>query len=156
RQQCFEAVDDSDNVRSELPLNIDNDGGFLIYPRSLLRIFDIINDTGDVRQTHRRTLAVGDDELLVISARHELIVCADRINLLLTLEVTFGLVHVRSSKRGSNVFQSEAICRKRSRVDAYPDPGLLSAADAHESHTGQLRNLLIQRRVCEVFDSREQ
>jgi len=56
------AVDDGDDVRARLALNIQNDGGILIGPSGLLGVFHAVDHGGDVGQTHRRAIAVGHDQ----------------------------------------------------------------------------------------------
>ena len=69
RQQLLDAIDDGDDVRAGLPLNIQNDRGIVVHPRGLLDIFGAIDHGGHVGEPHRRAVAIGDDERTVAVAR---------------------------------------------------------------------------------------
>ncbi len=86
----------------------------------------------------RRAVPVGDDQRTVAVAREQLIVGADRVGLIGTVEIAFGLVDVRRGDRGADVFEGQPVRRDRRRIDLNPDRGLLAAADADEADAGQL------------------
>src|SRR5437879_2970569 len=79
RQERFDAIDDADDVRTRLALNVHDDRGGLIHPRGLTDILRAIDNVGDIIQLHRRAVAIGDDERTIVGAAEKLIVGADRV-----------------------------------------------------------------------------
>src|SRR6185436_1267810 len=101
-----------------------------------------INNRGHVREHNRRTISISDDNLAVVFVGKYLIVGVDLIRLLWSIEVAFGLVDTRLLKRRPYVFETEPVRRERSWIRLNAHRRLLPAADTHETHAGQLRDLL--------------
>ena len=95
RQQRLDAVDDGDDVRAGLALDVQDDGRRLVHPRGLLDVLGVVDDGRHVGEVDGRAVPVGDDERAVLVAREELIVGADRVRLLRAVEGALGLVDVR-------------------------------------------------------------
>ena len=152
REKFFHAIDHSDDVRTGLPLNIENDGRIAIGPGSLLGIFHAIDNRSDVGQPHRPAIAVSNDQRAVAVAGDKLIVCADGVGLVQAVKRPFGLVHVGLSKRRAQILKTQPVGSQRGRIrlDAYCRT--LAATDADQPDTAELRNFLRKRGVREVFD----
>ena len=114
-------------------MNIHDDRRFVIAPRSLLRILDVIDNAGDVNQPDRSAFAISNDDVLVIVARHDLVVGADRENLLVAFEVAFCLIHVRRGQRRADIFETQTVGGEGRRIDLNTNAGFLSAADANKA-----------------------
>ena len=104
------------------------------------------------RQAHGRAVAVGDDDVGVVGAGEQLIVGADGVGLARAVEVALGLIDVGGAERGANVFEREAVAGQRRRVGLDAHGGLLSAGDGDQADAGELRDLLREDGVGEVFD----
>ena len=101
---------------------------------------------------NRRVVAVRHDQRLVVAAREELIVGANRIGLMRTIEVALRLVHVRLGNGGADVLERQPERREQRGIDLDTDRRLLPAADVDEPDAAELRDLLREPRVGEVFD----
>ena len=152
RQQRLDPVDDRDDVGAGLPLDVEDDGRRQVHPGRLLHVFDAVDHFGDVGQSHRRTVPVGDDQRPVLVARKDLVVGPDRVGLALPVERAFGLVDVRLRDRGPHVLHPQSEGGERGRVHLNANRGLLATADADEADAGELRDLLGEPRVGKVLD----
>src|SRR6266481_2500866 len=106
RQQFLDAVDHRDDVGAGLALNIQDDRRSLVGPGSLLHVLHAIQHGGHVGQPDGRAIAISDDQRSVAIARNELIVCANRVGLMRTVESSFGLVHVGLRQRRAQIFEA--------------------------------------------------
>ena len=68
-----------------------------------------------VGQHHRRTVAVGDDNVPIIVAGDQLIVGVDLVILARPIEIPFGGVHAGLRQRRAQVFQVDAVGGQRRR-----------------------------------------
>ncbi len=98
---------------------------------------------------------VSDDDTLEIAAGHQLIVGLNLVVLLRAIEVAFSLVQTGLLECRADIFQVDAVVRKLRRIHAYAHRRFLSAADADQPNSGQLRNFLSEARVGEIFDLRK-
>ena len=57
RQKLFDAVNDLDDVRAGLALDVDDDRRRLVHPRRELGVFHVVNHVRHVGQNHRRAVA---------------------------------------------------------------------------------------------------
>ena len=73
-QERLDAVDDLDDVRARLALDVHDDGRRLVHPGGLLHVLGVVDDVGHVGEMHGGAVPVGDDEGLVLLAREELVV----------------------------------------------------------------------------------
>ena len=109
RKQSLNSIGHADDVRSRLPLNIHDDRRGGVHPRGLLHVFRAVNGCGDVRQPHRRAIPIGDNNLVVLLARRELIVSANRECLPWPVQHAFCLIYVGCCQRGADVFQTQIV-----------------------------------------------
>ena len=87
---------------TELSLDDDPAGRFAAYGWA-------VDDIGDVRQLDRRTLAEGDQQLAVLSAREHLVVGADRERLLGAVEIALRLIDVGGHDGRAHILHRQAI-----------------------------------------------
>ena len=73
RQELLDAVCHLNDIRTRLPLDIDEHGRRLVHPGRLLDVFHIIDHIGHVGQMDGRAIAIRDDERLVFSAGQQLV-----------------------------------------------------------------------------------
>ena len=100
-------------------------------------------------------MPVCHDDGLVAGAGQNLIVRADDEGLAIAFEIALRLIDVCRSHRRSDVFEAETGGSERRRIDADPNGRTLSSADADQTDSGQLRNLLRQGGVGQIFDLRK-
>ena len=87
--------------------------------------------------------------------RGDLIVGVDLIVLARPVEVALGGVDAGLGQRRAHVLHVQAVGGQFDGIDLNADRGLLAAADAHQSHAGQLRKLRRQARIDHVLDLRQ-
>ena len=155
RQQLLDPVDDLDHVGAGLALDIDDDRRLLIRPGSESRVLCAVDDVGNVGESHRRAVAVGDDHALVFVGALQLIVGVDRRRPRRPVEAALGLVGVGIADRGAHVVEREAVGRQRGRIGLDPHRRPLSAAQRNQPHPRQLRQLGCEPRVGEILDLRQ-
>ncbi len=80
----------SDGVGAGLALDVENDGGRLVHPRGLARVFHAVDDIGDISDEDRRAVAVGDDDVRVVLGVGDLVVGVDLVVLARAVEVALG------------------------------------------------------------------
>ena len=90
--------------------------GVVVRPRGEAHVLGVVDDVGDVRQAHRRAVAVGDDELAVLVGRAQLVVGVDGGGARRAVEAALGLVDVGGGDRGAHVFEVRAVGGERLRV----------------------------------------
>ena len=152
RQKFFDAIDDGDDVRARLALNIQNDRRSFVGPRRLPNVFRAVDDGGHIGEPDGRAIAIRDDDGAVAVAGKQLVVGADGVGLMRAVERAFGLVDVGLAQCGAQIFQAQPIRSQRGGIGLHAHRGTLSAADADQPNAGKLRNFLRQRGVGEVFD----
>ena len=63
RQQRFDAVDRVDDVGVRLPADLDQHGRLAVGEPQVAHVFDRIDHAAQIRQAHRRAVAVDHDEI---------------------------------------------------------------------------------------------
>ncbi len=152
RQQRLDAIDDGDDVRAGLALNVQDDGGMLVGPGGLLGVFGAVENGGDIAEAHRRAVAIGDDERAIAVAGQKLIVRADREGLMRAVEIPFRLIDVGLAQREAQILKTQSVRSELRRIRLNPHGRPLAAADADHADAGELRNFLRERRLGEIFD----
>ena len=112
RQKLFDAVNDLDDVRAGLALDVDDDRRRLVHPRRELRVFHVVNHVRHVGQNHRRAILIRDDERAVILAGEKLIVGVDFISLLRPVKISLRLIDAGLLQRGAHVFEVDVQMKK--------------------------------------------
>ncbi len=121
----------------------------------MLGIFHAVNHGRDIRQPHRRAIPIRHDHRPITVAGDELIVGSDRVRLMQAIECAFGLVDIGLAQGGAQIFQAHAIGGQGRGIGLNSNSRALPAADADKPDSRELRNLLRERGVGEVFDFRE-
>ena len=152
RQQLLDAVDHLDDVGSGLALDVQDDGGALVGPGGQLHVFRAVDHLGHVAQPDRGAVAVGDDQILVILHRLELVVGVDRRGARGAVETALGLVDVGVADGGPDVIQGQPGGGEGAGIRLHAHRGALAAADAHQSHARNLRQFLREPGVDQVLD----
>ena len=98
----------------------------------------------DVAYPHRRAIAIGDDQVVVLVGTQQLIVGVERVGLARAVERAFGQIDIGLAEHGAHVLEADAASRQSLRIELHTDRGLLLAADADETNAGDLRYLLQQ------------
>ena len=155
RQQFLDSIDHRDDIRSGLPLNVQDDCGSLVHPGGLPGVLGVVEDGGDIGQLDGGAVLVGDDERSVIRAGEQLVVGSNLVRLMSAVEVSLGLIDVGGDDGRAQVLQIEAVGGHRRGVRLNPDSRFLSAADADQADPWQLRNFGRQPRVGQVLDLRQ-
>ncbi len=129
--------------------------GVLLYHAASLVFSGRELDRRHVGKPHGGAVLVGDDQLLVVRRRLELVVGVDREGARGPVEVALRGVHVAVVHGRAQVVDVQPVRRQGQRVgpDAHRLP--LAAADAHEADAGQLRDVLGEARVGQVLDRRQ-
>ncbi len=70
---------------------------------------------------------------------------------MLPVKRALGLVNVGVGQRRAQIFQAQSIRSQRRGIRLHAHRGTLSAADAHQTDAGKLRNFLRQRGVRQIF-----
>ena len=109
RQQLLDAIDDRDDVRARLPLNIQDDRRNLVHPGGLADVLGIVDDAGNVGQFDGSAVPVRDDERRIIAAGEQLVVGADLVGLMRSVEVSLGLIDVGGDDGRAQILQIEAV-----------------------------------------------
>ena len=151
----LDSIDDRDDVRARLPLNVQDDRRSRVHPGGLANIFRVIEDGGNLGQFDGSSVSVGDDEWSVIAAGEQLIGGSNLEGLMRSIEVAFGLIHVGGNDGGAQILQIDTVGRHRRGIRLNPDRRLLPAAYADQADPGQLRNLRRQPGVGKILDLRE-
>ena len=153
RQQFLDAIHDLDHVGAGLPLDVDDHRGHLVHPRGLLDVLGIVDDVGHIGQVHGSAVAVRNDQRPVLAAAQKLIVGGDGEGTLRAVEGALGLIDVGRCDRAADVFEADPIGGESRRIGLHPHGWTLAAADADQAHARQLRDLLRQSGVREIFNA---
>ena len=130
RQKLLDAIDHLDDVRPRLALNIHDDRGSFVHPRSLPNIFHVIVDSSHIRKFDWGSVVVGDHDLLKIGSGEELVVRLNLVVLLRTVEVPDGLIEAGLLQSRAHILEVDTVRRQSGWIDAYADGGFLPATDA--------------------------
>ena len=154
-QKSLDAVHHLNDVRARLPLDIDDHRGGHIHPRGLLHVLHVVHHVRHIRELHGRAVVVGDHHIGEFLAGQQLIVGINLVILVRPVKISQRGIQAGGLQCRPHVFQVDSVRRKSSGIHLHAHGGLLSAADAHQSHARQLGNLLSQARVRQVFHLRQ-
>ena len=135
-----------------MTLNVYDHGRGQVHPGSLPGVLGAVDHVGNVGEANRGTILRSDDDVLIFVAAEKLIVGVDGVRLPLPIQNAFCLIDIGLPQNCAQIFQAEAIGSQRGGVCLNAYGGLLSSADRNEADAGQLRDLLRESRVGEVFD----
>ena len=133
-EEGLHRVDDLDDVRSRLPLDIDNHRRGVVHPGRLADVLRAVDHLGDVDKADGRAVAVADDQPAELVAREELVVGGDRERLPPAVEAPLRLVDARLDERRPQILEIHAQAGEGRGVDLDADRRLLPPGDAHHPH----------------------
>ncbi len=145
----------ADGIGAGLPLNVEDHSRGLVHPRRLLVVLDAVHHLRNVLQHDGRAIAVGNHNLSIVGAGHQLIVGIDLVVLVRPIEVTLGLIDAGRGERRAQILEVEAVGRQRHRIGLNAHRRLLPAADAHQADAAQLRKLGRQPCVDKILHLRQ-
>ena len=110
RQLRIDAVDDLDDVGAGLLEDDQEDAALAVRPGGLLGVLRARHGLADVADADRAAVAVGDDDVVPVLARGELVVGVDREALLLAVDAALRAVDGRDHWRWrTDVLQRQAL-----------------------------------------------
>jgi hypothetical protein len=109
-----------DHVGAGLPLNIDDDGGRALIPAAGAIVLQPIDDVGDVADSDRGAVAIGDDDGLVGVGRRDLVVGGDGIGLLRAVERSLGTGDIGARNGAAQILHRDAIGGEPREIGLYP------------------------------------
>ena len=139
RQQRLDAVDDLDDVRAGLALDVDEQRRRPVHPRRQPRVFGGDLDRGDVGEQHRRAVAVGDDRFEIVAGIADLVVGVDGERLRRAVEIALRRIDVEVGDGRAQVVEVEAVGGERERIGVDAHRRALAAGDRHQADAGKLR-----------------
>ena len=134
RKEGLHRVDDLDDVRPRLPLDIDDHRRGVVHPRRLADVLRAVDHLGDVDEPDGRAVAVADDQPAKLVAREELIVGGDRERLPAAVEAPLRLVNARLNERRPQILEIHAEAGEGRGINLDADRRLLPPGDAHHPH----------------------
>ena len=135
-QPRLDAADDVDHVGARLTVNVDNDRRDQVDPGGQLRILGAVPHVGHIRQVHRRTVSIGDDEIPVRVGARQLIVGVDRIGAGRPVEIALRGVDVGVVDRRAQVVDVESVGSEGPQIDLDAHGRPLAPAHAHQADAG--------------------
>ncbi len=141
-----------DDVGARDRIDDDADRGLAVIEADIADVLIAVDHVGDVAQQHRRVVAIGDDEILVIRRRARLVVGADLVALLALVDGAFGAVGVGGGRGGADILHADAVTVQfvGLQLDSHRRQG--AAAQGDLAHALDLRHLLLEHRVGAVVE----
>ena len=125
REEGLHRVDDLDDVRPRLPLDVDDHRRDVVHPGRLPDVLRAIHHLGDVHESDGGAVAVADDELTKLVTREELIIGGDREGLPPAVEAPLRLVDARLDERSAEILEIHAEAGEGRGIDLDADRRLL-------------------------------
>ena len=125
RQEPGDVVHHGDRVRAGLALNGQHDGACVVEPACHLVVLHAVNHAPQFLQTHRITIAIGDDERSVVRRFLELARGLHGERLVPAVKRAGRLVHVALFHRRLDLINADAIGRQLVRVHLHAHGVLL-------------------------------
>ncbi len=152
RQQRDHAIDGIDDVGVGLAVEQHEHRRLAVGEPGIAQILHRVLDRGDIRQPHRRTVAIGDDERAVLRGLARLIVGVDLEAPLLLLDDAFRRVGVGGAERGAHVLGADAVFEQGVRVELDAHRRQRAAAEIDLADAFDLRELLLEHRRRRVVE----
>ncbi len=138
RKQLLDPVHRADHISPGLPLNCENDRGFVVIPAVQAHVLGGNGRMTDVTEPDRCSVAIGDDQVVISVSGQNLVVGRECIGLRIAVEDSFRLVDGEVTYRPAQLLEVEPCGRKLGRIDLDADRRLLHAADGDERHAWHL------------------
>ena len=111
-----------------------------------------VENRRDVPQTHRRAVAVGDDQIAVGRRVAGVVVGIDLVVQPVGLDRALGRIRVAVGDGGAHVLQADAVLRERQRIDLDPHGRQGAAVDVDPADALDLREPLRDHRIGGIVD----
>ncbi len=147
RQQRLDRVDHLDRVGAGFALDGQKLGGLVFEPRAGARVLHSVDGVADVLDPHRRTVAIGDDDLVEASGVEQLVVGVEGNDLVPAFEVALWSIDGRRHQRVANILQADAARSQRTGIDLHMRRIWLLSVDLDLRDALNRRQLLRQDRV---------
>ena len=92
----------------------------------------------DITDADRRSVVVGDDQIVVFVGVEQLVVGVEGVGLARAVERSFRKIDIGLAEHRAHILEVDAASRQRLRIDLHPDGRLLFSADADEADPGYL------------------
>ena len=118
----------------------------------IAQVLHPVQHLADIGQAHRRAVAIGDHQRLVVRRLGGLVVGIDLVALAFDVDAALRAVGIGAGERGADVFQADAVFEQRLRRELDAHGGQRAAADADLADALDLRQLLRQHRGGRVIE----
>src|SRR6185437_13535088 len=127
----------------------------VVFTQPEVEVLRAADHVRHVREADGVAVLVGDDDALVGIRALDLVVGVDGPGTRRAVQRALGRVDVGVGDGGAQVIDVEPVGGKRAHVGNDAHRGPLAAADAHQAHALDLRDLLRHARVGEVLELRQ-
>ena len=148
----LDPVDDLDDVRTRLALNVDDDGRDVIGPGGEKSVLGAFDNRCDIGQADGSAVAVSDDRIGERFDLVDLIVGVDREGPEGPVEAAFRRIDVDVAENRAEVVDQQAVGRKRPEIGLDTHRRPMASRERHEAHARDLGNFLGERRLGEILD----
>src|SRR5262249_25707580 len=135
-------IDGLDHVGARLLAHDEKYRRLIVVPSLRVQILRSVDGVADVLDAHGGAVAIGDDHVVIVRRFGELVVGGDGEAAGGAVERALGGVVVSSGEHAGDTSQVKPLGGDLGRIVLHPTGGLLSPADRHLGHTGNLRDLL--------------
>ena len=102
-----------------------------------MRVFQAVDDVGDVGEQHRRAVAVGDDYRLVGFGAADLVVGGDGVGLMRAVERALGAGDIGGDDRRAQVLEPDAVGGEPRQIGLDADRRADAALHRHMADAGE-------------------
>ena len=153
RQQRLDAIHRLDDVGARLLEDRQQNGGLAVGPGRDFVVFRAIDGTPNVADTHRRAIAIGQDDVIPGLRAQQLIVVIDRERAGGAVDATLRTVGRCVRDHGTHVFQAQPHRGELFRIDLNTHRRLLLTVDADLGNAWNLADVLDQDVLGVVVDN---
>ncbi|GJE36112.1 hypothetical protein KHHGKMAE_0159 [Methylobacterium persicinum] len=150
-QLVLDTVHRVDDVGAGLLEHHQEDATPPVRPARLLGVLGAGDRLPDVPHAERRPVAIGDDDVVPVLRRGELVVGVDGVAVAAAVDAALRVVDGGEGELGAHVLQGQALGHELGGIDLDPDRRLLLAADEHLGDAGDLADALGELHVDRVI-----
>ncbi len=132
----------SDDVGPGLPVDDHQDGRLRVRIARVLHVLDGISYVGNIAETNRGAVVIGNEQRDVVDGFEDLVVGADFPYPLAIGEVAFGNIGICRRQGLAHLLQPDAILVQYHGVDFHAHARQGAPAHGHLAHAGDLRQFL--------------
>ena len=151
RQQRLHRVHGADDVGARLPVEDDQHRRLAVGEAGVAQVFHPVGDLADIGKMHRRAVAVGHNQGLVVNGLVGLVVGINLVALVADIDAAFRAVRIGAGQRRPHVLEADAVFVDRLRNEIDPHRRQRTAADDDFADALDLRQLLRQHGRCGVI-----